>query len=162
MDIKTILEARARAKFATDHGTKIHRQLARVKIDGNAVSGDAELVAKIVENPILSGLFDNYSRSEVPIAGNIDGKFASRRIDRLRILPPTDGKAVDSPQGGSSPPRGEIQFIDYKTDTDKSARRESYMRQMREYTALLRAAYPAHTVTGYILWLSDWELEEVK
>ncbi|MCL2369540.1 MAG: hypothetical protein FWC83_02590 [Alphaproteobacteria bacterium] len=144
MDIKTILENRARARFAKDRGTEIHRKLSRIRIDGNDITGDGELVAQIRENEQIAGLFDKFSKPEVPIAGYINDKFTSRRIDRLRIT------------------EKDIQFIDYKTDTDKVVRRDAYIRQMNEYATLLQAAYPAHTITGYILWLSDWELEEIK
>jgi ATP-dependent exoDNAse (exonuclease V) beta subunit len=134
MTISEILESRRRQKIATDRGTAIHKQLQRAKMD------DA-LMDKI-RAAGAGHLFDEHSRAEVPIAGNLGGKFVSRRIDRLRITP----KAAE--------------FLDYKTDADKSARRDKYTAQMREYATLLDAAYPGREVSGYILWLHDWTLEK--
>jgi ATP-dependent helicase/nuclease subunit A len=87
--------------------------------------------------------FSDDSRAEAPIAGFISGKFISRRIDRLVI---TDG---------------EILFLDYKTDVDKTARIDSYKKQLNEYAELLRGAYPSRKISGYILWLKDWSLERI-
>jgi len=134
MTISEILKSRQSKKIATNRGTAMHKKLQRARID-------SALMEKIRAAGI-ERMFDEHSRAEVPIAGNINGKFISRRIDRLRL-------SADA-----------AEFLDYKTDTDKDARRGMYAAQMREYTALLTAAYPGRAVTGYILWLHDWTLEK--
>ena len=136
MTIFEILESRRKQKIATGHGTAVHKQLQRSKID-------SALMEKI-RAAGAEHFFDEHSRAEVPIAGTINGKFISRRIDRLRTAPD-----------------GVIEFLDYKTDTDKNARRAMYTAQMREYAALLSAAYPGRAVAGNILWLHDWTLEKL-
>ncbi|MCL1786087.1 MAG: PD-(D/E)XK nuclease family protein [Alphaproteobacteria bacterium] len=131
MTIHEILELRKKKKMATAHGAAIHKQL-------QAAAPMEQIRAAGIER-----MFDEHSRAEVPIAGNINGKFISRRIDRLRITP------------------DKIEFLDYKTDADKSERMPQYTAQMREYAALLSAAYPGRSTAGYILWLCDWTLEKV-
>ncbi|MCL2758574.1 MAG: hypothetical protein FWE64_04665 [Alphaproteobacteria bacterium] len=120
------LNARKKQKFATGRGTAIHKKLQ------HAPPG----------LPELAQFFDKNSRAEVPIAGNIGGKFISRRIDRLCVT------------------KDAAEFLDYKTDTDKNARRAAYTAQMREYSALISMIYPGRKVSGYILWLHDWTLEK--
>ncbi|MCL2749359.1 MAG: hypothetical protein FWE50_04785 [Alphaproteobacteria bacterium] len=143
MKLSEILAEKSRQKFATEHGTEIHRRLQFVFLDGSNAHGDSDLVEKIRKNPEIVSFFDKNSRAEVPIAGYVNGKFVSRRIDRLKITPEV------------------IKFLDYKTDTDKTAFRDKYIAQIKEYTTLLHAAYPNHTIHGSILWTHDWELEKI-
>lgn len=131
------LAEKSREKFATDRGTDIHRQLQFLKL-----SDDNEVAKKIKSNPELLKFWGQGSRAEVPIAGTINGKFYSKRIDRLIF---TDQ---------------EMLFIDYKTDTNQ-VRREEYEKTMKTYSILLHAAFPNHRIVGYILWLNNWTLEKV-
>jgi ATP-dependent exoDNAse (exonuclease V) beta subunit len=55
---------------------------------------------------------------------------------------------------------GSILFLDYKTDGAKN-RRGEYADKMKKYAALLRRIYPDKAIRGFILWLHDFELEEV-
>ena len=132
------LSEKSREKIATNHGTNIHRQLQFLKLDD-----DNEITRKIKSNPELLKFWNQGSRAEVPIAGTINGKFYSKRIDRLAF--------------GAD---GEILFLDYKTDTNQ-ARRDEYERTMNVYAALLRAAYPNKKVSGFILWLHNFELDDI-
>lgn len=141
--LKDVLSEINNTAHATQEGRKIHAKLQRITI-GDQPHGDDELVNKITANPQLIKFFVPTSRAEVPIAGNINGKFISRRIDRLVIDDETKN----------------IYVLDYKSDTDKTAYRDKYAAQIREYIALLRDAYPDYTVRGYILWLQDFELVE--
>ncbi|MCL2538007.1 MAG: hypothetical protein FWF34_01915 [Alphaproteobacteria bacterium] len=141
--LSDFLKSHESQKHATDAGTVMHKRLQHVIIDGQGAQGDAMLAKKITAQPKIARFFASGARTEVPIAGKIREKFISRRIDRM-IISDT-----------------EIEFLDYKTDTDKSARRDLYAAQMAEYAALLRAAFPGRAVRGYILWLSDWELEKI-
>lgn len=142
--LNEILSEIKRADYATDAGRKLHAKMQKIKAGDTAPHGDDELIAKITKNPQLMKFFTPTSRTEVPIAGNINGKFISRRIDRLVIDDATKN----------------IYVLDYKSDTDKTAYRDKYAAQIREYIALLRDAYPDYTTHGYILWLQDFELVE--
>lgn len=95
--------------------------------------------------PGLDAFFAAGSRCEVPVAGFINGKFISRRIDRMR---------VDDAQKS-------VAVLDYKTDTDKSARHGEYVAQLREYAALLRRIYPGYKISAHILWMHDWCMERI-
>ena len=143
--LNEILSEIKRADYATDAGRKMHTKMQKIKTCDTAPHGDDELVTKITENPQLMKFFTSASRTEVPIAGNLNGRFISRRIDRLVIDDETKN----------------IYVLDYKSDTDKTAYRDKYAAQIREYIALLRDAYPAYAVRGYILWLQDFELVEI-
>lgn len=140
--LNEILSEIKRADYATDTGRKLHTKMQKINAGDR---GNDELIAKITKNPQLMKFFTPTSRTEVPIAGNINGKFISRRIDRLVIDDATKNICV----------------LDYKSDTDKTAYRDKYAAQIREYIALLRDAYPDYTVRGYILWLQDFELVEI-
>ena len=141
--VSELLRMRAQKKYATNTGKEVHHRLQHIIIGDEGDRGDPELIGKIRKSPKLAAFFGKNSRAEVPIAGTIDGKFISRRIDRLIIT-------ADA-----------IEFLDFKTDVDKDARREKYAAQMAEYAALLHAACPGRIARGHILWLHDWELEEV-
>lgn len=143
--LNEILSEIKRADYATDTGRKLHAKMQKIKSGDTESRGNDELIAKITKNPQLMKFFTPTSRTEVPIAGNINGKFISRRIDRLVIDDATKN----------------IYVLDYKSDTDKTAYRDKYAAQIREYIALLRDAYPDYTVRGYILWLQDFELVEI-
>ena len=83
--------------------------------------------------------------TEVPVAGYINGRFVSRRIDRLVI---NDDKK-------------EVSILDYKTDVDKSTFHDKYVAQIKEYVTLLYGIYPEYKIHAYLLWLNDFSLEEV-
>ncbi len=132
--MREILNTAIRKKFATDAGTAMHRRL-------QCVTTDDEIIKS---HPELAPFFGPNAKTEVPIAGVINSKFISRRIDRLIHTGDT------------------IIFLDYKSDTDKFARHENYVAQIHEYSALLHAAYPDAIIRGFILWTNDFTLEEIK
>lgn len=132
-------------EFATNAGTYMHALLQRVVIDADIESGDADIIKAIKSHSDLLPFFIKSAQTEVPIAGNVRGHFVSRRIDRLLIN--HNHKSID--------------FIDYKTDTDKNAFIEQYKYQLKEYAELLHSAYPDYTINGYILWLHDWALDKI-
>ena len=131
--------------FATNTGTHMHALLQHVIVDDGIESGDAEIIKTIKKHPDLLPFFVKNAQTEVPIAGDIHGHFVSRRIDRLRRKHNT--KTID--------------FIDYKTDTDKNTFVEQYKYQLKEYAELLYSAYPDYKINGYILWLHDWVLDKI-
>ena len=137
-------EAKSR-DFATSTGTKSHTALQHIIVDSEYESGDFDIVQIIKKRPDLQPFFTKSAKNEAPIAGKIHGRFISRRIDKLLINQTT--KNVD--------------FIDYKTDTDKSAHIDKYKTQLQEYAELLHSAYPNYKINGYILWLQDWVLDKI-
>lgn len=132
-------------EFATNAGTHMHALLQRVVIDADIESGDADIINNIKKHTDLLHFFGKNTQTEVPIAGNIYGRFVSRRMDRLLIN--HNHKTID--------------FVDYKTDADKNVFIEQYKYQLKEYAELLRSAYPGYTINGYILWLHDWTLDKI-
>lgn len=144
-NIKEIILERDAVKFATAAGTDMHNRLGCVMIDDGAGRGDPDLISKIKSVPNLARLFASDSQTEVPIAGNIGNRFASRRIDRLLV----DDVA------------GIVYVLDYKTDTNPDVFREHYIAQLHEYAALLRQIYPKYKIQCMILWTHNWVLESV-
>ena len=131
--------------FATATGNEMHLRLQRISLDAPRAA-DADLIARINACAGLSEFFRAPARAEVPIAGNINGRFISRRMDRVII----DDVAKT------------VRILDYKTDTDRTARRAKYIAQLGEYAALMRQIYPDFKIDASILWLHDWTLEKVR
>ena len=123
----------------------MHARLQHVYTDSTNSIGDTELLAKISATPEIAKLFAPASQTEVPIAGTINGRFISRRIDRLLIDHATKT----------------IKILDYKTDTNPDLRKNAYIAQINEYAQLLRAIYPTYTIFGYILWTHNFLLENI-
>lgn len=130
---------------ATESGTQMHARLHGVTIDGVNHRGDPELISRILSVSGLAKMFSPLSRTEVPVAGTICGKFISRRIDRLLI--DKESKTID--------------ILDYKTDTSRAMHYNEYVNQLNEYAALLHAIYPDYSISGYILWTHDFSLEKL-
>ena len=144
-DLTKFLQDAEHKKHATDIGTGMHAKMQHVTVDKDVVCGDADVVNIIKNRADLLPFFVVKAQTEVAIAGFVHGVFVSRRIDRLLIN--HDTKTID--------------FIDYKTDTDKSTFIEQYKYQLKEYAELLSSAYPEHKINGYILWLHDWALDKI-
>lgn len=143
--LRDIISQMEHTKIATDTGKKMHTKMQGIIVSDTAPHGDAEIRTKIAQHPELTHFFTPNSKPEVPIAGHINGKFISRRIDRL-IIDDTN-KTID--------------ILDYKTDTNKTAFIDKYTAQINEYATLLRDIYPNYTIRGYILWLHDFELTKI-
>ena len=143
--IQDFVSATESRKYATDAGRIMHAKLQSVQLD-DMPKGDADLIEKIVSmGDELKSFFGPDSKSEVPIAGFVNGRFLSRRIDRL---------VVNNTQKI-------VKILDYKTDWNAQKFREKYIAQIREYVALMQQIYPKYNVRGYILWLHNWQLESV-
>ena len=142
--LNEILMTKNNEKHATDNGTKMHKLLQYVVID-SVEHGDCDLVQRIKNNPDIARFFKLTAKTEVPIAGTVNGRFVSRRIDRLCI--DDNNKQID--------------IIDYKTDISRDAFYSVYIAQIREYVALLRAIYPEYQINAYILWTHDFSLEKI-
>lgn len=143
--LKKFLTGAKNKEFATTAGTQMHMRLQHIVVDESGNCGVPELVDIIQKHQDLKPFFVAAAKTEVPIAGFVNGRFISRRIDRLLIDDTT--KTID--------------FIDYKTDTDKTIFIERYRCQLNEYAQLLHSAYPDYKINSYILWLTDWKLEQV-
>ena len=132
-------------KYATDAGNAMHEKLRLIRGLDDCVKVDSELKNRIKSVDGLSVFFVENAMTEVPIAGIINGNFVSRRIDRLVI--DSDNKI--------------IRILDYKTDIDKTIRREKYVYQLAEYAKLMKQIYPDYKIETFILWLHDWVLEKL-
>ncbi|MBO7642776.1 MAG: hypothetical protein J6S74_01435 [Alphaproteobacteria bacterium] len=133
------------SQFATKHGTEMHDKMRAIHMENGELRGDDEIVKNIKNHPELLKFFGENSRTEVPVATEINGRFISRRIDRL---------IVDDEKRS-------VYIIDYKTDIDKSAFQQKYMAQVQEYVSIIKKIYPKYKVFGFILWLHDWTVESV-
>ena len=134
------------SKHATDAGRRIHSGMRHIIIDNDKTCGNPEIIAQIKSYPNLLEFFSANSMTEVPIAGFINDTIVSRRIDRMIIN--NDNKT--------------IKILDYKTDTDKNIFLSKYIAQIQEYKILVQDIFPGYTVYGYILWLHDFSLTEIK
>ncbi len=139
-----LLNELERTAHATDTGRRMHAKLQNVVI-GDVCRGDADLVAKIRCRPELAEFFDAAAKTEVPLAGIVNGRFISRRIDRLCI----------------NHTAKTLRILDYKTDVNRDAMHDKYIRQLGEYIQLLRKIYPDYSIGAYILWTHDWCLEKI-
>ena len=141
-----ILDAQLKQKTAMDVGTDVHARLKNVHCDENGTwHGDADIVAHISGIPELAELMGPMSKPEVPIAGKIDGRFVSRRLDRLYVN--VDAKKVV--------------VLDYKTDKNKQQYYKKYIEQLNEYSTLLKQIFRLFDVRCKILWLNDFTLENL-
>ena len=143
--LRDFLTGAKNKEFATKTGTQMHADLQHVVIDSSGNIGNIELIKIIQNHPNLKPFFVKDAKTEVPIAGLINGHFISRRIDRFLINKTT--KTID--------------FIDYKTDINKNEFIEKYKKQLNEYADLLHFAHPDYKINGYILWTHDWELNKI-
>ena len=132
-------------KYATDAGNAMHEKLRSIRMLSDCDKVDSELKKHIESCDSLSMFFAENTRTEVPIAGIINGNFVSRRIDRLSV---DDENKI-------------VRILDYKTDIEKESRREKYIAQLNEYEKLMRQIYPEYKIEKYILWLHDWTLERL-
>lgn len=139
--LRTFLDELNRRNIATAYGTNVHAHLQNIRLENT----DDEWTRRILATPGLPRLFDTLSRPEVPVAGRINGRFVSRRIDRLRI--DTNARTID--------------ILDYKTDSNHDERRAHYIAQLGEYKKLMSEIYPDFKITCYILWTHDWMLERI-
>ena len=143
--LKNFLTGAKNKEFATKSGTQMHAVLRHVIVDDSGDCGNEDIVKIIKNKPELKRFFMRDAKTEVPIAGKVNGYFISRRLDRLLIN--RDAKTID--------------FIDYKTDIDKTLFIEKYKKQLNEYADLLHFAHPNYKINGYILWTHDWELNKI-
>lgn len=144
--LESFLTGAKNKEFAIQTGTQMHTALQHIVVDETLGShGAPELIDIIRKHPELKRFFVANAKTEVPIAGYTNGRLISRRIDRM-IIDHT-AKTID--------------FIDYKTDTDKNTFIDQYKHQLNEYKKLLQSAYPDYKINGYILWVHDWELLKI-
>jgi ATP-dependent helicase/nuclease subunit A len=133
------------AEFATAAGTDMHAQMAKIRFQNGDFVGPADIVSKIKTHTELSEIMGPLSRTEVPLAGYVDGVFLSRRVDRLYVNRDTKTVVV----------------LDYKTDANKKKYYEKYRVQLMEYYKLLKEIFPNFNIKCKILWLNDFTLENV-
>ncbi len=132
-------------EFATGSGTDAHVRMSKIRFCNGDFVGDKNIISKIKTDTELCEIMGPLSRTEVPLAGYIDGVFLSRRVDRLYVNENTKSVIV----------------LDYKTDTDKKRYYEKYRAQLIEYYKLLKEIFPNFNIKCKILWLCDFTLENV-
>lgn len=142
--LRLILSESEHKKHATQNGRAAHKKMQFLTAE-SIENTDDDFLKKLFANKELNKFFTADSKVEVPIAGYINGRFVSRRIDRLSV---DDTNKV-------------VYVLDYKTDTDKTAFHDEYVKQIKEYKKLLRDIKPDYKIYGFILWLNDFSLEEI-
>ncbi|MBO7508934.1 MAG: hypothetical protein J6T57_01505 [Alphaproteobacteria bacterium] len=144
--LQRLIQSQSNQNYAVANGRDIHKKLQNLFFDAhNAPNCNVEIAEKIAHIPELVKLMGPKSKTEVPIAGFVHGKFISRRIDRLYIDDDTKTIVV----------------LDYKTDTDKKLFYKKYSEQLNEYYELLKQIYSDFTIKCKILWLCDFTLENI-
>ena len=144
--ITDLINDKIRQDYATSSGVATHTRMQHIFFDEKgAPLSDDDIVAYITKHPDLVEYMGPLSKTEVPIAGYINGRFISRRIDRLYVNHNTRTVVV----------------IDYKTDVDKERFYNKYIEQLTEYRRLLADVYPGYTIACKILWTNDFTLENV-
>lgn len=113
----------------------------------NMLNQIKEEVMALLNNSEFRDIFGKYSRAEVPIIGEIDGRIISAQIDRLVI---TDDKVI---------------IVDFKTNrpaaTDITSVPKAYLKQLNVYKQLMEKIYPLKTVETYILWTNTANLMRI-
>lgn len=140
-----LVKNQTQLEYATRAGLSMHAQMQHVFYGPDGWVGNENIILRIKNNPELCELFGLLSQTEVPIAGTINGKFISRRIDRLYVNNDTKTVVV----------------LDYKTDVDKKIYYKKYVEQLNEYCALLKQIYRRFNIAAKILWLNDFTLENI-
>ena len=130
--LRGILNDYDNARYATNVGTVAHRKLRGVHTEKGKLVGDAEFVKNVLAHPELAQFFNENARTEVPISAIINGKFVSRRIDRLVV---DDANHI-------------VHIIDYKTDVNRDAFHEKYVFQLQEYISIINKIYPKYKVVA--------------
>ena len=144
--ITDLINDKMRQDYATSSGVATHTRMQHIFFDAKgAPLSDDDIVVYIAQKPELVEYMGPLSKTEVPIAGYINGRFISRRIDRLYVNHNTRTVVV----------------IDYKTDVDKERFYNKYIEQLTEYRRLLADVYPGYTIACKILWTNDFTLENV-
>jgi ATP-dependent helicase/nuclease subunit A len=145
---------------ATKHGTALHRLLQDIAdvpaerrfsvarqraIALDLSEADASQMVSLISRDDVSIFFGKGSQSEVDIIGNLpEGIEISGRIDRITIQ--QDG----------------IWLLDYKTNQagpEPLSSIHPYVRQLAQYYALLKLAYPQLPVKAALLWTKTGLLE---
>lgn len=144
-NLHDLINEQAHSNCATNAGRDAHAKLRHVFFTPAGWVGDKTIVSQIQNISELCELFGPLSKTEVPIAGTINGKFISRRIDRLYVNNDTKTVVV----------------LDYKTDINKKLYYEKYVEQLNEYRALLKYIYQHFDIQCKILWLNDFALENI-
>ena len=98
----------------------------------------AQTALAVLETPDFAALFGPTALAEAPLAGQVGGRAIAGTVDRLligdsRIL------VVDFKTGLAVPPHA-------------AAVHPGYVRQMAAYRAVLRAAFPQHSVSAALLF----------
>ncbi|MBK8770136.1 MAG: double-strand break repair helicase AddA [Rhizobiales bacterium] len=141
-------------RTAAQRGVALHRVLDQMKSGDSPAAVAARLARQSLDAALAeplhgllsradtAGYFASDARSEAAIAGRLEGlPPVQGRLDRLRI----DDDA--------------LWLLDFKTGRPGDMQRESHIRQMAQYAAVLAAAFPGRPVKAALLWTQDMRLE---
>ena len=143
--LSDLINLKSHQEYATSAGRMAHAQMQHIFYTDNGWVGDIDIINRVSGAPELMEFMGQLSRVEVPIAGTVNGKFISRRIDRLYVNNETKKVVV----------------LDYKTDINKNQFYKKYCEQLREYYELLKQIYNDYKIECKILWLNDFTLENI-
>ena len=143
--LQSLLNAKKQTSVATGIGVTMHAKLQSVFFLADGAIGDNDIINAVSNVPELREYMGEKSRTEVPIAGIVNGVFISRRIDRLYVNEQTKTVVV----------------LDYKTDTNRNRFYKKYIEQLTEYRDLLKQIYPDFNIHCKILWTHNFTLENV-
>ncbi len=116
--------------------------------DREAQKDIVEETLKIIKDPIFSPVFQEGSRAEVSISGQLENNTViNGQIDRLIVT------------------ENEIFIVDYKTNrpppNDPKDIPIQYKKQMQAYKDVLASIYPHHTIRTALLWTNIPVLMEI-
>ncbi len=104
-------------------------------------------VVALLHDDDYAPLFSDLGRAEVPVAGEINGKQYSARIDRL---------FVDNEH---------VMIVDYKSNvippTTIEAIPAAYIEQLSVYRALIQHVYPEKRITCALLWTAETRMMKI-
>lgn len=104
-------------------------------------------ILKLYDNETFAFIFGPDSYAEVPVAGEIDGRIVSARLDRLYV-------GADR-----------IIVVDFKTNRPAAAELTDvaplYLKQLTAYRRLVEKIYPQKPVETYILWTNSANLMKI-
>ena len=143
--LSDLIKQKSHREYATSAGRAMHLQMQHIFYTDNGWVGNPDITNRISAVPELMEFMGGLSHAEVPIAGTVNGKFISRRIDRLYINNDTKKLVV----------------LDYKTDINKKQFYKKYCEQLNEYYELLKQIYNGYKIECKILWLNDFTLENI-
>lgn len=126
-----------------NHKEIIAKYLSQTGFSENQQKQIETEVLSLLNTTEFSDIFGQYSKAEVPIMGEINGRIFSAQIDRLIIMP------------------DKIKIVDFKTNRRIDEIPQAYVNQLKIYAELIKRIYPDKPVETYILWTNKLKLTRI-